>query len=395
MKLNGSVRAGLVAVASAVVVGVAVTPAVAAGGGAAPGFGQPDGVALQAAIGGLPNPVITGSVVEVSGTDGSWSGVSGLGDVAEGTAPAPDARFRIGSVTKIFTAIVTLQLVAEHRVALDGTVQQYLPGVLPADFPPITVAELLNHTSGLPAVDIGDDEADNAGFVAHRFEHPTPAQVEAALDGEQMSFAPGTEQQYNGVDDYLLGTLVEQVTGHSYASEVERRIIRPLRLGATEVPAATDDGIRGPKLHGYLAVGTGGGATQLVDVTRQSPYPWAEGGMISSAGDLSTLMKGLLDGRLLPGVELNDMFTVPDVAYVGHSQCQLGNPGRACFGMGLMSATINGVTLWGKTGSRPGYTDGAFVTRDGARVLVYAFTPTSETADTNRFVLGIARAALS
>jgi D-alanyl-D-alanine carboxypeptidase len=89
------------------------------------------------------------------------------------------------------------------------------------------------------------------------------------------------------------------------------------------------------------------------------------------------------------------MFTVPDVPYPGNNQCRLGNPGRACFGMGLMSATIGGVTLWGKTGSRPGYTDGAFATRDGRRVLVYAFTPTSESANTTPFLLGLARAALS
>jgi D-alanyl-D-alanine carboxypeptidase len=192
-------RAALVAVATAVAVAATVTPAVAAGNASSttPDFGPPNASALQASISGLPNPVVTGALVDVDGTDGRWSGVSGLGDVAEGTTPAADSRFRIGNVTKVFTAIVILQLVAEHRVSLDGTVQHYLPGVLPAEFPPITVAELLNHTSGLPGVDVGDDENDPAGFVAHRFDHPTAAQIEAALGGLQMSFAPGTEQQYH------------------------------------------------------------------------------------------------------------------------------------------------------------------------------------------------------
>jgi D-alanyl-D-alanine carboxypeptidase len=387
-------RAALTAIATAVAVTATLTPAMAATGDTASGFGPPNAAALQASISGLPNSLITGSLVDIDGTDGRWSGVSGLGDVATGTAPAPDARFRIGSVTKVFTAVVTLQLVAEHRIALDQTIQHYLPGVLPSGFPPITVAQLLNHTSGLPGVDVGDEENDPAGFVAHRFEHPTPAQIEAALGGLQMSFPPGTAQQYNGINYFLLGTLIEHVTGHSYASEVDRRVILPLRLRDTQVPAATDYSIRGPRLRGYLALDTNG-ITQLVDVTRQSPYPWAEGGMISSARDLDALMKGLFAGRLLPSAELNDMFTVPDVAYLGHSQCQLGNPGRACFGMGLMSATIDGVTVWGKTGSRPGYTDGVFATRDSRRILVYAFTPTSESANTNPFILGIAQAALS
>ena len=393
---------GMVVLAAVLAVSAGVSSAVAgttgSGGsssdsGSSGGFGPPDGAALQQAISGLPNQVITGALVTVSGTAGSWSGVSGLGDVAAGTAPSPDSRFRIGSVTKVFTAVVNLQLVAEHRIALDRPVQQYLPGVLPAGYPPITVAELLDHTSGLPGSNVGDDEQDPAGFVVHRFEHPTPAQILASLQGEPMAFVPGSAQQYNGMNYFVLGTLIEKVTGHSYASEVERRVLRPLRLTDTSVPAATDYRVPGPQLHGYLTVGTDG-ASQLVDVTEQSPYPWAEGGMISSARDLSTLIKALFTGRLVPRAELDAMFTVPDVPYLGTNQCQLGNPGRACFGMGLMSSTLDGVTVWGKTGSRPGYTDGVFATRDLQRVLVYAFTPTSEAANTIPFILGIAQATL-
>jgi D-alanyl-D-alanine carboxypeptidase len=366
-------------------------------GGTETRLGPPNGAALQLAIDGLPTSTIVGSLVEVGGTDGSWQGVSGLGDVATGAAPSVRDRYRIGSVTKVFTAIVTLQLVAQHRVSLSESIQSYLPGTVPSNYAPITVAELLNHTSGLPRVGAGDDEGDPAGFVAHRFEHPTPAQIIAALQGTQPSFAPGTEQQYNGMNYFLLGALIEKITGHSYASEVNARILRPLHLTDTEVPAATDYRIPGPYLHGYQAVSTddGTGTTRLVDVTEQSPYPWAEGGMTSSARDLSTLMTALFRGRVLPSAELNDMLTVPDVPYLGTDQCQVGTPGRACFGLGLMSATLNGVTVWGKTGSRPGYTGGVFATRDLQRVLVYEFTPTTEAANTIPFILGIATAALS
>ena len=356
-----------------------------------------DPAALQAAISGPPNAGITGALADVSdmGTGERWRGVSGLGDIATGLPPAPGDRFRIGSVTKVFTATVALQLVAAHQVSLSESIQHYLPGELPSAYPPITVAELLNHTSGLPGVDVGDDEGDPAGFVAHRFEHPTPQQVVGALAGEPMAFAPGTAQRYNGVNYFLLGMLIERVTGHSYASEVDARLIRPLMLHDTSVPAATSYRVPGPHLHGYLAVPDSAGSATLVDVTEQSPYPWAEGGMISSARDLRTLMVALFTGRLLPSAELSDMFTVPDVPYLGTNDCQVGNPGRACFGMGLMSATLGGVTVWGKTGSRPGYTDGVFATQDLQRVLVYAFSPTSESVNTSPFILGIAKAALS
>jgi D-alanyl-D-alanine carboxypeptidase len=62
--------------------------------------------------------------------------------------------------------------------------------------------------------------------------------------------------------------------------------------------------------------------------------------------------------------------------------------------MGLERAVIKGVTVWGKTGSRPGYTDGVFSTPDGSRVMVYAFTPTSGSENTLPFIYGIADAAL-
>lgn len=354
-----------------------------------------DGAALRQAIAGLPDEGITGALVRVAGSAGGWRGASGTADLATGRPATPDAPFRVGSVTKAFTATVVLQLAAEHRLDLSGTVQHYLPGVLPSGIPPVTVAELLDHTSGLPGGSADDGEGAPALFVAERFGHPTPAQVVAEMAGKPMSFAPGTAQQYNGENYYLLGMLVEKVTGRSYATEVTDRILRPLRLTDTRVPDPTDYRVGVRPLHGYLAVSSGG-STRLADVTEQSPYPWAEGGMVSSARDLSTFMTALIGGRLLPPAQRRDLFTVPDVPYVGTNQCQLGNAGRACFGLGgLMRQSVYGVTVWGKTGSRPGYTDGVFATPDLARVLVYAFTPTDENGAYNDFILGIAHAALT
>lgn len=90
-------------------------------------------------------------------------------------------------------------------------------------------------------------------------------------------FPPGTQQQYNGIDYYVAGLLIEKVTGDSYAREVERRIISPLRLRDTSVPAATTRTCPAPHAHGYVAV-TENGATTLHDVSRQSPWAWAEPG---------------------------------------------------------------------------------------------------------------------
>jgi D-alanyl-D-alanine carboxypeptidase len=336
-----------------------------------------DPAGLRAAISGLPNATVTGALVNVTGPAGQWSGTSGVRDLVSRARVPASGTFRIGSISKVFTAVVVLQLAAEHQVNLDATVQHYLPGLLPASYPPITVRQLLNHTSGLP--DAALDDGDAQWFVDHRFESWTPQQLIADAVSHPLMFPPGTAQHYSGTNYYLAGLLIERLTGHSYADEVRARIIRPLRLADTYVLSRYDPRLPGPHAHGYVAVTTDAGTT-LHDVTEQSPYRWAAGGIISDSADLRTLITAVFSGRLVPSPQLAEMFTVPDVPYLGTDFCTTGpDAGRACFGAGLMRSTLpNGLTGWGKTGSVPGYTSGLFATRDLSRVLVYSLNPTGD-----------------
>ncbi|MDH6576623.1 serine hydrolase domain-containing protein [Kitasatospora sp. MAP5-34] len=352
-----------------------------------------DAAALSKAISGLPNADVTGALVRVTGGAGKWSGTSGSADLTTGQKVSADGSFRIGSISKVFTATVALQLVAEHRLDLDGTVQQYLPGVLPAGYPAVTVGQLLNHTSGLP---IGDSssiwgDGSNQWFVDHRMHGVTPEQVVADGLTYPMEFQPGTAQEYNGLNTFIAGMIVEKVTGQTFAHEVQTRIARPLGLHRTYVPEATDTRLPGPHAHGYLTVTNPDGTTREADVTEQSPWPWAEGGMISTAPELDRFMTALFRGRLLPPAQQALLFTVPDVPNHHNKNCA-GT--HACFSTGLMSATLPGGTvIWGKTGSRPGYTSGMFATRDGSRHLVYSINPTGLTGAEAPYIMRIAMAA--
>ncbi|MFD7981877.1 serine hydrolase domain-containing protein [Kitasatospora indigofera] len=363
----------------AAVVAGAGTPALAAGPATAghPSTAQParpDRDALARTIADLPDEGITGALVRAGGRGGRWSAAAGDG-------VDPDGRFRIGSISKVFTATVVLQLAAERRLALDAPVQRYLPGLLPADLPAVTVGQLLDHTSGLPGGSgLTSGDGSTGWFAAHRTDSWTPAEVVAAALAGPMSFAPGSAQQYNGINTFVAGMVVEKVTGRTFAQEVQTRIARPLGLRDTYVPAAGDTSLPGPSAHGYLTVpGPGAGDPGVrADVTEQSPWPWAEGGMISSAPDLERFMTALFRGRLLPPAQQAELFTVPDVPNVRNKNCEIGpTAGRACFSMGLMSVTLpDGTLVWGKTGSRPGYTSGLFATRDLSRHVVYSFNPT-------------------
>ncbi|MFE5587722.1 serine hydrolase domain-containing protein [Kitasatospora sp. NPDC056531] len=331
-----------------------------------------DPAAIRAALDQRPAAEVTSAFVRVSGSAGSFTGTSGTGDAATGQAVDPDGRFRIGSISKVFTTTVLLQLVGEHRLNLDDPAQQYLPDVqLPDDS--VTVGQLLNHTSGLPTGSEemwGDGSA--AWFEAHRLDSWTPQEVVAKIEGQPMNFQPGTAQQYNGINTFLAGLVIEDVTGHSFAHEVRHRIIQPLGLHQTSAPDGDDPALPHPAAHGYLSLGGSG----TVDVTEQSPWPWAEGGMISSAPDLDRFITALFQGGLLPASVQENLFTVPDVPNFHNNDCGKGPSSRACMSMGLLRIEQDGQVAWGKTGSRPGYTSGVFATRDLSRKVVYSVNPT-------------------
>ncbi|OPG03693.1 hypothetical protein B1L11_39595 [Microbispora sp. GKU 823] len=326
---------------------------------------------LQRALSSAPDRV-TAALAQVSGPAGKWSGTYGVADTVTGEPVPVDGRFRLGSVTKAFIATVVLQMAAEDRVDLGKPVQRYLPGVLPDSYPPIPVRSLLNFTSSLPELTADDLPTTPEGIVEHRFDdHPFAELVAMAVRHDRPFKDPGTTQVYGATGYYVAGMLIEKLTGNSYQQEITKRILRPLHLRHTTAPQ-TDTTIPGPHSHGYIAVPQAGGGTQLVDITDQNP---GAGGMISTTGDLDRFLTALFRGRLLPPSQMAELFTVPDVAYLGGTAQDPGH-GRAYYSAGLMRVTLpDGVTVWGKTGSTFGYTDGMFTTRDLRRRLVYSFNP--------------------
>ncbi|WP_163996332.1 serine hydrolase domain-containing protein [Pyxidicoccus caerfyrddinensis] len=352
--------------------------------------------ALRQAIANLPNGEVTGALVRVSGADGHWLGSSGVADIHTGAPIPADARFRIGSMTKVFTATVVLQLVAEGRVDLDRPVQHYLPRLLPDGvYAPITVRQLLNYTHGLPGVPV--PQKDPAWFMENRFRRFSPRELVALSLPPGPRFEPGSQQEYGNIGYIVAGLLIEKVTGHSYGEEVQSRILRPLHLRDTSVPG-NDVTIPGPHAHGYESVapeadGCPDGATAyrgmcLVDVTLASQsVPWAAGDMISTTADLDRFLVALFKGRLLPRAQLEEMFTVPDVPDV--------KGGRASFAAGLGRFVVNGFTLWGKSGDRHGYNNGMGATRDLRRRLVFSVNTLRMGQDQPRTAARIIAAALS
>lgn len=319
--------------------------------------------ALCEAIGGLPDASTTAALVRLGGTDGSWQGSSGVRDLASGRAADPDARFRAGSTTKVVTAAAVLRLAAQGEVDLDASIERYLPGLLGPEFEkPVTVRNLLNHTSGIQPGDSWGDTFEEQ--YAHRYDTLAPRRVVRSAVAEGPAFDAGDQQQYLNINYTVLGLLIEKVSGRSYASEVARLVLRPAEMRHTYFPGA-DPRVRGPHHHGYQRVERTDGTTRLVDVTEWNVADrWAAGDMISTTADLERLVTALFSGRIVPEPQLREMFTVPaGIEGAAHSA-------------GLTRWEHQGTVYWFKTGARPGYSTAIAATEDLSRTLVYSLTDT-------------------
>jgi D-alanyl-D-alanine carboxypeptidase len=308
---------------------------------------------------------VTGVQARVTAPDGRHLVVtSGIADRDTGRPVPPDGRFRIASTRKAFVATVALQLVAEHRLSLDDTVERWLPGVVRGngyDGREITVRELLQNTSGLH--DDLPGYTTPAEYLEQRYDVYTREQLVARALTHPLDFPPGTGWSYSNTGFTLAGMLIERVTGRSLQQEITSRIVRPLGLHHTTWPRNSPSLPR-PHAQAYQLFGPG----DLVDVTEQvSGDPDS---MVSTTADLDQFFRTLLSGGLLPPAQLAEMKqTVPVSADVE----QIWPNGR--YGLGLARRPLPcGGVYWGHDGGDAGYITGTGVTDDGRRSVMVSMS---------------------
>jgi D-alanyl-D-alanine carboxypeptidase len=369
--------------AAVLVAGIAAGPAVLPAAASVPAATtarataeQSPDTALEAAIAGLPTADATAALVRVGGKEGVWRGSSGVHDLRTGRPADPAARFRAGSVTKVFTAAVALQLAAEGRLDLDRSARSYLPELIPAPYAGVTVRQLLNHTHGIPAPDFPGTTVEE--WYANRFRIHDPEDMVRSATSKKPEFAPGERQHYLNIGYTIAGLLIERVTHDSYEHQVARRVLGPLGLRDTYFPG-TSPRITGPHNHGYQTMRLDDGTTGLRDVSVWGTTDgWAAGDVISTTADLERFTHALFRGRIVRGPLLEEMFTLPKVTDFG-----TGKP--AAYAVGLSMKVLGGREVWGKTGGRWGYNAAIASTRDGSRTLVYSVNSTdAKGRDTNR-----------
>ncbi|GAC1654445.1 MAG: serine hydrolase domain-containing protein [Vulcanimicrobiaceae bacterium] len=226
--------------------------------------------------------------------------------------------YQVGSLTKQFTAACVLMLVRDGKLSLESTLSQYVPHYSKAAT--VTVRELLTQTSGIPSY---TDDAAFAVWGKSRMSHDDVLAHVALLD---LHFAPGTHWEYSNTNYFLLGMILERVSGMAYADFLRTRFLEPLHLHSTFYtgPDRKQDGDR--------AAGSAwnGAAFSPLELPAMDAA-FSAGGLSSTVDDLTAWDAALLDGRVLP-LSLAGLMTTQSVLPTGASG----------YGMGLMIASMYG-----------------------------------------------------
>ena len=273
---------------------------------------------------------------------------SGTKKLGGGGPVDPHVPWGVGSVTKMFVAVVVLQLAEEGRIDLDAGIDKYLPDLPGADG--ITPRQLLQHTSGL-----GEYISDPA-VLADAQREWTPSELIAVAEAAGRTGEPGGPYHYSNTNYVVLGEIIKQVTGHSWLAEVRKRILEPLHMRNTGLGT-----IPGPPGYGLE------NGTFVDDTGRLNPsIGGAAGGMRSTASDLLKFTKALATGRLLSDHSQAEMRTfipaedLSDYGIVDHE-----------YGLGLEKYTTDQVTAYGHLGSGSAQSDFiGFNPASGAAVVV-------------------------
>jgi CubicO group peptidase (beta-lactamase class C family) len=211
-----------------------------------------------------------------------WARGFGVRDVESGLPATSETAFRIGSVTKLLTATAAAQLWERGALRLDDPASAHLPwlaGRAPGG-PPITVRQLLTHTSGLPR------EAAFPYWTDRRF--PSRERMIAALADQESDFGPGERYQYSNLGLALLGEVVAAVAGMPWEDYVTRHVLEPLGMTSTTLRWADLD--RERLATGYLL-----GGLEAPPTDSQALAPAADAS--STVADLARFLAAHLTGR--------------------------------------------------------------------------------------------------
>ncbi|MFO1500118.1 MAG: serine hydrolase domain-containing protein [Verrucomicrobiota bacterium] len=295
-----------------------------------------------------------GSLVIAKDGNVLYTRAIGYGQI-NGTEKKPlsaDSRFRIASITKMFTAVMILQLVEEERLKLGDTLDQFFPQIPNA--PKITIAQILAHRSGIP----NSRPASKTNAV-------TKEELLALIAKGTPEFEPGTKHSYSNAGFFILGLLVERVTAQSYQEALQERIT--FRIGAKDTYSASGE-VDVTKNETLAYFHLGGDWKQETEI--HSSILFGGGQIVSTPIDLAKFIQALFDLKLVSQETLRQMKTMRDGE-----------------GLGMTTFTFAGKTFYGETGG--GDNRGAWLAYEPEEKLTVAYATNAKIYPVTNIVSGV------
>lgn len=207
---------------------------------------------------------------------------------------APDTRFRLGSITKQFTAAAILKLAEEGKLTLQDPVGKYYTDA-PATWEKITIHHLLNHTSGIVSYTGLPGFFQKESMTARK-----PAEIVKLTQDKPLEFEPGSKMKYNNTGYILLGYVIEKVSGMPYDEYLKKNLFEP--LGLKDTGYDWNQAIIARRASGYLPDG------------KNAPYldmslPYAAGSLYSTVDDLAAWAAALESGKVVSKENYTKMTT--------------------------------------------------------------------------------------
>ncbi len=268
-------------------------------------------------------------------------------------------RFRIGSITKMFTAALVLQLVEEGKLKLTDTLDKFLPQVPNAK--KITIVQILSHRSGIPNIRREQNAQGNVNTLPLTKDEHLALIVKATPD-----FEPDTKSLYSNSGYFILGLIIEKVTGKSYEAALQEKIATKIGLKDTYTATGNIDVTKHESLTYFIIPG---GDWKQVPETHPSLL-FSAGAIVSTPNDLAKFIQALFDGKLVSKESLEQMKTMRDGE-----------------GLGMVTFAFAGKTFYGHTGGADNY--GAWLAYLPEEKLALAYTTNAKVYPVKDIVSGV------
>lgn len=279
----------------------------------------------------------------------------GYADIESGKKANANTKYRIGSITKTFTATLVMKAVEAQLLSLNQAINKWFPSVKNAE--KITVQQLLNHSSGVHSV------TDNADYMTWNSQQKPEAEMLELIVKGGSDFDPGTKSAYSNSNYILLTFILQKTFKKSYSEILKTHITRPLKLANTYVGSKID--ISNNEARSYQWEGN----WSLEKETDMS-VPLGAGSIVSTPSDLVIFASALFNGKVIKKENVEKMKT-------------LNNN----YGLGLITAPFYDKTCYGHTGGIDGFRSVFFYIYDGN--AVYALTTNAVNINPNDISLAV------